>query len=447
MTFGPPAPAPSTTRPWWLDRRAWAVLALGLASGLPSPLLFANLSIWLREIGISRTEIGLLGLIATPYALNFLWAPLLDHLRIPWLSDRLGRRRAWALVMQALLALAIGALALVDPSDRLLLFAGMALVVALFSATQDVAIDAYRIDVFARAEQGKAAALGIWGWHLGGTLIGGAGGLLLANAVGWSGAYALIAGAMALCTLGTLLAPRPPDPDPEPEQRDEPAARGWLATLRQSVWLPLADLLRREGMLLILFFIFIFRFGDALLGRMSGVFYVELGFERAEIAEVAKLYGLGANLLGLVVGGWLAQKIGLVRALVWAGLATALTNLAYAYLAQAGRDRGAFVFAVASDSFTTGLVTVAFVAFLSALCHRAYSATQYALLASLGNLARIWFAASAGFMVDSLDGDWTLFFIGTAVVACAGLPLVLWLQRRYPETMRTDHAARAGAGA
>ena len=413
----------------YLNGPVLRVLMLGFASGLPSPLLFSNLSIWLRDGGVSRTDVGLFALVATPYALNFLWAPLLDRAPLPGLR-RLGQRRSWLVLCQGLMALSL----LLMSQNRfdagatpesLGLLALLALLLATASATQDVVIDAFRIESLGPDRQGAGAAAAIWGWHLGGTLVGGAGGLMLAEALSWSTAYGVFALVMGGALGLTLLSPEPPSP-PRPE------ARGLGDQLRVAFFLPLKAFTRREGWALILIFLFVFKLGDALLGRMASVFYRELGFSLGEIAAVAKVYGLSANFVGIAVGGVLVARLGLYRALFAGGLAAAATNLGYAALAHLGQASLPFTIAVILDNFTGGLATVAFVAYLSSLCDRAYTATQYALLASLGNLARIWFSASAGALVDGLGGAWDQFFLLTTVLACAGLPLLVRLMRRYP---------------
>lgn len=434
----------------YLDRRMITLLALGFASGLPAPLVFSNLSIWLRDEGVSRTDIGLFALAATPYAINFLWAPLVDRMRLPYFSDTFGRRRGWALCTQLLLILAIAVLSMSDPARHLPVMAMAVVFVTFVSATQDIVIDAYRIEILEPERFGAGSAAAIWGWHLGGTLVGGAGGLYLAQAFGWNVAYLLLAACVLIGMLAVLLSPepqyRPPAATLEEERRAAARihAAGWLRgrAAEAATWMylavvaPLAEFTRRRAWLLILLFVFVFKFGDALLGRMSGVFYRELGFSLGEIAEVSKVYGLAANAMGVLLGGILVARLGLLRALLYAGLAAAATNLTFSWLAMAGQHTGVFVFAVVSDNLTTGLATVAFVAYLSSLCNTAYTATQYALLASLGNLARIWLSASSGWMVDTLHGDWALFFIITAGIALLGLPLLLVLMRLFPEQAR-----------
>jgi len=402
----------------YLDRRMLVILVLGFASGLPAPLVFSNLSIWLSDSGVSRTEIGLFSLATTAYALNFLWAPLVDRLPLPVLTNRLGRRRGWMLLTQTGLIGAIFLMGLTDPAQDLAIVAAACVFVAFASATQDIVIDAYRIDVLERDEYGAGSAMAIWGWHIGGTLVGGAGGLYLAAAFGWSVAYQVLGFSLLIAMAAVFWAPRPAEP--ELENIDSPL--GWL---RGAVIDPLADFARRRWWLLILIFVFVFKFGDAMLGRMSGVFYRELGVPLTEIAEVTKIFGLAATIIGVFLGGIIVKWAGVFRALLAGGIAAALTNLLFAHLASVGYSGPLFAFAVIADTFTSALATVAFVAYLSGLCSIAYSATQYALLNSLGNLARIWFASSAGALVDGLGGDWALFFLITTGLALLGLPLLL----------------------
>lgn len=429
----------------YADRRIATILCLGFASGLPAPLVFSNLSIWLRDSGVSRTDIGLFALVATPYAINFLWAPLVDRLPLPFLTRRFGRRRGWALFSQLWLMGALVVMSLTDPAQNLFLLALAALLVTTSSATQDVVIDAYRIDVLEPERYGAGSAAAIWGWHLGGTLVGGAGGLYLASAFGWNMAYLVLALAVGVGMLAILLSPEPPYRPPAETLEEERRAAGWIERLAGPrfgavlAWLyvaalaPFLDFMKRRGWLLILVFIFVFKLGDALLGRMASVFYREMGFDLVQIADVSKLYGLGANALGILIGGFIVYRLGTLKALFLGGLSAALTNLTYSWLAVSGQSMAVFVAAVVADNFTGGLATVAFVAYLSSLCNVAYTATQYALLSSLGNLARIWFSASAGAMVDGLDGDWATFFAITAGIALLGLPLLLIIMKLFPE--------------
>ena len=280
------------------DRRMLTLLVLGFSSGLPAPLVFSNLSIWLRDLGVSRTDIGLFALAATPYAINFLWAPLVDRLRLPWFSARFGRRRGWALFTQSLLILAIVLLSFTNPSKSLLLVALAVLFVTFMSATQDIVIDAYRIELLEPHLYGAGSAAAIWGWHLGGTLVGSACGLYLAEYYGWNTAYLILASGIGLGMLAVLMSPEPKQAISAETLAEESRvinqlekfkqlpkhlrnAMGWLYV---SFLAPFAEFTRRRGWLWILTFIFIFKLGDALLGRMSGVFYRELRFSLLQIA-------------------------------------------------------------------------------------------------------------------------------------------------------------------
>lgn len=437
----------------YADRRIATILCLGFASGLPAPLVFSNLSIWLSDAGVSRTDIGLFALVATPYAINFLWAPLVDRLPLPYLTRRFGRRRGWALLTQVCLMVALATMSFTDPSTSLFTMALAAIFVTAASATQDVVIDAFRIDMLEPEKYGAGSAAAIWGWHLGGTLVGGAGGLYLAAAFGWNIAYLVLALAVLIGMAAVLLTPEPPFRPPAETVESERRATGWIQrhagkSLGEALsWLyiatvaPFLDFMKRRGWLLILIFIFVFKLGDALLGRMASVFYREMGFDLVQIADVSKVYGLGANAVGILIGGFVVHRLGALKALLFGGIAAAVTNLTYSWLAISGQSMDVFIIAVMADNFTGGLATVAFVAYLSNLCNVAYTATQYALLASLGNLARIWFSASAGVMVDGLDGDWATFFAITAGVALLGLPLLLVIMKLFPEGSRPKAGA------
>ena len=406
------------------DRRFAVIFALGVASGLPTSLVFATLSIWLREEGLSRTTIGLFGAVATPYAINFLWAPILDHARLP-LVRGLGRRRSWIVATQALLCLAIAAMALTDPTERPAALAAAALAVAILSATQDVAIDAYRVEVLDPQTYGAGAAVAVLGWHLG-AFASGAGALYLASAASWQTAYLGAGCLMALLIAVPLLAA-----EPTAGTAAAPAKRigAWLG---RAVVAPFAEFFRRLGglALVVIAFIVFYKFGEAMLGRMAGVFYVDLAFTKVEIANYAKSVGLAATLIGVLLGGVLCARLRITTALFAGGIAMASTNLLFAVLAWTGKDHGLLAAAVFLDNLTAGLATSAFVAFLSSLCDRGFTATQYALLASIGNFARIQLGAVSGWAVDRMDGDWAAFFVLTTVAALPGLALLLVVARR-----------------
>ena len=403
-----------------------------MASGLPSSLVFATLSIWLREEGVSRTSIGLIGAAATPYAINFLWAPLVDRFRLGWLQRKLGQRRSWILLCQVLLIPAVILMGLQDPSSAALGLGLCALAVSILSATQDVAIDAYRVEILKPHEYGAGAALAIYGWHSG-AFITGAGALYVAAFGGWSIAYGTAALVVALIAVATLLAREPEWPADALSPAEN--AIDWL---RRAAVAPLADFFSRLGWLaaLVLAVIVFYKFGDAMLGRMAGVFYVDLGFTKIEIANYTKSVGLFATLLGVGIGGWVCIRIGIMRAMFLGAFLMMVTNLAFALLATSGKNFELLATVVFFDNLTGGMATTAFVAYLSSLCNVAFTATQYALLASLGNFARIHLGSVSGWAVDTLGGDWTLFFVGVAAMSIPAILLLWLLVRLMPEIER-----------
>ena len=414
------------------DPRFRTIFFFGMASGLPSSLVFATLSIWLREEGISRTSIGLIGIVATPYAINFLWAPLVDRLRLPVVCRRLGQRRSWIFLCQIALIPVVIAMGAQDPKTAALTLAACALFVSFLSATQDVAIDAYRVEILKPEEYGAGAAIAIYGWHTGAFLTG-AGALYVAAAGGWALAYIVAAGVIGAISVATLFA-REPDHPPE---LSAPAA-GVADWLRRAAVAPLKDFFDRLGWLalLVLAVIVFYKFGDAMLGRMAGVFYVDLGFTKIEIANYTKSIGLIATLLGVGIGGWVCIRIGIMRAMFLGAFLMMVTNLAFALLAASGKDFGLLATVVFFDNLTGGMATTAFVAYLSGLCNVAFTATQYALLASLGNFARIQLGSVSGWAVDAMGGDWTLFFVAVGAMSIPAILLLWLLVRLMPEIER-----------
>ena len=408
------------------DSRFRTIFLLGMASGLPSSLVFSTLSIWLREAGVSRTSIGLIGAVVTPYAINFLWAPLVDRYRLPLLHGWFGQRRSWLLLCQLVLAPVVAVLGMQDPAAATVVLAVCALFVSIASATQDVAIDAYRIEILEPDEYGAGAAVAIYGWYAG-AFVTGAGALYVAAAGGWAAAYGAGALVIAIVATATLFA-REPEHPPEHHAPAESAV-DWL---RRAAVAPLTEFFSRLGWTaaLVLAVIVFYKFGDAMLGRMSGVFYVDLGFSKVEIANYTKTVGLVATLLGVGAGGWVCVRIGVMRAMFLGALLMLVTNLAFALLAAGGPDYGLLAAVVFFDNLTGGMATTAFVAYLSGLCNVAFTATQYALLASLGNFARIQLGSVSGWAVDAMGGDWALFFVAVAAVSLPAIGLLGLLARR-----------------
>lgn len=392
---------------------------MGFLSGLPLALSGATLSFWLAQEGVSKTAIGLFALIAAPYTFKFLWAPVFDQIRPPGLSA-LGRRRGWLVVLQIAMAAALLALGSGDPSVIPLWTAIAAFAVAFVSASQDIVIDAYRIDVLDKDEQGAGAAATQLGYRIG-MLVSGAGALALSDLVSWFWVYAAMAGVTPLGLLIVLWSPRAG----EAAQADgplNPAAR-----LRAAFIDPLADFMRHGGWAAILAFVLFYKFGDAIGGVMANPFYVDLGFTGTEVAAVTKLFGTLATVTGILAGGVLVARYGVIRALVIGGILQAATNLTFAWLAWSGKDIGLLTVAIGSDNFTGGLGSAAFVAYLSGLCNVKFSGTQYALLTSFMAFGRTVLSSGGGWLADQTD--WVTFFVATTALAVPGL-LLLWFITR-----------------
>ena len=426
----------------YLQRRVVVVLLLGFASGLPLLLSFGTLSAWLREADVERSAIGLFSLVGLPYALKPLWAPLMDGVRLPVLTPLLGRRRGWMVLSQAMLMIAIAGLAFSNPGNTPFMMAGFAVLVAFFSASQDIVIDAYRIETLSEEEQGIGAAAVTYGYRAG-MLVAGAGALILADSFTWTHAYLAMAGLVLVGTVTILLSPEPPGPDDQnfimPESGTGVVTRRTLGQwLADFVVAPFLEFTTRPGWLVILLFIVTFKLGDAFLSIMTNPFYIDLGFTKTEIAEVTKLFGLIALAVGLFIGGLLIKWTGLLNALLISGVLQAASNFVFAYQVVAGNDVGVLTVTIAVENVTGGMGTAAFVAYLSSLTNTAFTATQYALLSAFMAFGRTLLSSPSGYLVDFVG--WFDFFVLSVGVAVPGLILLLVLMRVYP-----THAGRRGA--
>jgi PAT family beta-lactamase induction signal transducer AmpG len=430
------APAPPARRNWlaslavYRQPRLIAILLMGFSSGLPLALTFGTLSYWLAELGVSLTAIGLFGLVRASYSLKFLWSPLIDRLPLPLLTARLGRRRSWALTIQFLLALAILALGSTDPKIAPGMTALMAVLVAFLSASQDIVIDAYRIELLSAEEQGAGAAATQWGYRFG-MLASGAGALYAASFGGWQFAYAVMAALMLVGMATVWLTPEPGGIAPLerlPGATAGARARAWLS---RAVVAPFRDMIERNGaapLLAIIVFIVLYKFGDALAASMSNPLYVSLGFTKTEVATIAKVYGVVATLAGVALGGVLVMRVGVFTALLVSGGLQALSNLLYVMQVLAGHDNAMLALTIGGENLTGGMASAAFVAYLSGLCSRDFTATQYALLSSLATIGLNVLAASGGYLADRLG--WTPFFIVSTLFCVPSLVLLVWIMRR-----------------
>jgi len=414
------------------DCRMLVILLMGFSSGLPLLLGFSTLSYWLSKEGVSLTAIS--GLLASsiPYSIKFLWAPVIDQYRLPILTSLFGQRRGWMLAIQILLAVAIIGLGFGDPRESIAYVAALAFVVALLSASQDIVIDAYRIDILEDHEQGAGAAMTQTGYRIG-LLVAGAGAIALADFVSWSLIYTLMAGLVGIGMFAALIAPEPAIAKPHIDLSS--AVPGLVPALHYAVVVPLKDLLNRQGIVWILLFVLLYKYGDAIAGAMANPFYFQIGFSGVEIASVTKVFGVAATLVGVFAGGALVARFGVWSALVIGGVLQAATNLLFAWLAASGHDLTLLAVAVGADNFAGGLGSAAFVAYLSGLCNVSFTGTQYALLTSLTAFGRTLFATVSGPLAEQLG--WTGFFIATTAIAVPGLLLLLWL-RRYPMSVRSD---------
>jgi PAT family beta-lactamase induction signal transducer AmpG len=442
------------------DKRLLFIFLFGIASGFPWVMIGSALSAWLQESGLSRSSIGLFGSMFIAYSLNFLWSPLLDRVKPLFL----GQRRGWILTTQILIVMGCIGLAVVPVKEQLLIAGLVGFSIALFSATQDISIDAYRIDIIKADEKDKlsaASAMATAGWWTG---FGGLGSIpfFIADLPNWqwSEIYFVLAGIMALLSLVVLVSE---EPVTDREYRQQLAAKaysewqtakGELLNTRQKVvnWLlvtmlePFRDFFQRNTFKLafsILMFIFLFKMGEAFLGRMSIVFYKELGFSNSDIGSYSKLMTWWITIMFSILGGMVNIRYGIYRGLMVSGIAMAASNLMFALMAQVGPDKALYAATIFVDGFTAAWSSVALVAFISLLCNQAFSASQYALMASLGVLGRTFMASSSGFLVDWMDGNWSAFFILTAVMVIPSL-VFLWTLREH--IARLERGERLGEG-
>ena len=427
---------PSPVRRWleaaavYRDPRVIAIMFLGFSSGLPLLLTFSTLSIWLKEVGVSKTAIGLFALVGMPYTFKFLWAPLVDHLRIPFLTARLGPRRSWMILTQLALMAAIVGLGTTNPVENLGWTAILSLAVTFCSASQDIVIDAYRVEILEERQYGAGAATIVFGYRIG-MLASGAGALYLASSMSWSAVYAVMGGLVTVGIMTVLLNPEPARAVHEVKS-GAPERGSWLsdtaAWIQAAAVNPFLDFMRRRGWVIILLFVIFYKLGDTLAGTMANPFYIELQFTKIEIANISKLFGLGATLLGGFLGGILVTRAGIMRSLLVCGVLQMLSNLMFAIQAMVGHSVPMLTLTIGIENLSGGMGTAAFVAYLSSLCSAAYTATQYALLSALMSLPRTMLSASAGWLADHLD--WVTFFLLTTAAAVPGLLLLLWLMRR-----------------
>ena len=407
------------------NRRIAVMLPLGFASGLPLALTAGTLQAWLTVAGLDLKTIGIFTLVGLPYTLKFLWAPLMDRVIPPWL----GRRRGWMLVMQLCVAVGLAAMALTGPGQRPEILGVLALVVAFLSASLDIVLDAYRTDVLLRPERGFGAALWVNGYRCA-LLLASAGALLLADHIGWQNTYLLLAAIMAAGIITIFVSPEPPVPSATP------------ASLAEAIGGPLKEFFARPGVVGLLALIVLYKVGDAVAASLQTAFLIGgMGFSVSEVGYVKGL-GIGATLIGALVGGVAMAKLGMVRSLLIFGLLQAVSNLGFMWLAWMGKSYAALTTSILVENVTGGMGTVAFVALIMTLCDHRYTATQFALLSSLEALGRVFSGRPSAELVEMVG--WAQFFFWSFVVALPGIWLVWVLRAKLHQEAGRD--AYAGAG-
>ena len=428
----------------YFDRRMIKILLLGAISGFPWVIIGSSLSLWLKEDGLSRSTVGWAGLIFAVYAFNYLWAPIIDKIRIPLLTNKIGHRRAWIVVMQIIILICLIGWSLINPIANLSLVISIGLIIAIASATQDITVDALRIEQIGENE-GKSmqagAAMAVVGWWTGYKL----GGVIALTSAEffqlagfenyWQITFLVLGIIIISCNIGLMFVNEPKLTTRRENQRqtDEMIEKklGSSNMMTKTVaWLtgtiigPVMSFFKKNGFniaLAILGFVFLFKIGEAFLGRMSVIFYKEIGFTKTDIALYSKGLGWITTVIFTLLGGLFAIRSGIIKAMFVSGILMASTNLLFSLLAWSGKSELLFAIAVIFDDMAAAFATVAFVAFISMLVDRTYTATQYALLSSIGTAGRTTLAASSGALVDWLNGDWGIFFIITAVMVIPSL--------------------------
>ena len=433
------------------DIRMLRILLLGSISGFPWVLIASSLSLWLKEEGLSRSTIGWAGLIFGVYAFNYLWAPIVDRIQIPLLTKKLGHRRGWIVLMQIIILLSLLIWSFINPTQNLTLLISVGLIIAIASATQDITVDALRIEQI-NENEGKSmaagAAMAVVGWWTGYKL-GGVIALTTAEYfenIGisdyWQTTFLVLGVVIILMNIALMYVHEPVDTDRQINQiktdnliKEKLGSKNFItsfvAYMTGTIGGPIISFFKKNGFSIalgILGFVFLFKIGEAFLGRMSIVFYKEIGFSKGEIAIYSKGLGWITTVVFTLIGGVMAMRAGTIKTMFFAGGLMALTNLLFAILAWTGKSDLLFAIAVIADDITAAFATVAFVAFISLLVDRTYTATQYALLASIGTAGRTTLASSSGALVDWLNGDWGIFFILTAIMVIPSL-ICLWFIR------------------
>ncbi|UTW55566.1 MFS transporter [Kordiimonas sp. SCSIO 12610] len=412
----------------YFEKPVFATFLLGISQGFPLTLVISLSGFWLARYGVDKKTIGLLALATTPYVLKPLWAPIIDRLELGVLARIVGHRRIWMFLIQGMLAIAILCLSFLRPDQQIETVAFLIVLIGFLSASQDIVIDAYRIEIVDDSRQGYGAAMVVFGYRAG-NLLAGYGVLKIADAYGWNLALSLL---IFLLIPGVIAALWVGEPEKKAgnfiaDEKDKAANYSKTALwVYEAVILPFKEFMRRDNWYLILLFIVFFKAGDAIAAIMTAPLIVELGFSDSEIADANKLVGAAALWIGIGLGSWLYFAAGAFRALFITGVLMMVTNLAFAWLALVGHDVYALAFTIGAENFATGLGNTVTVAYFGSLCNVSFTATQYALLSSLASLARSFIGSSGGYIAEATG--WVDFFIYSTFAAVPGLILlgILW---------------------
>lgn len=419
----------------YLRKRPFVAFLLGISSGFPLTLLLGTMGFWLSKVGIEKSAIGFAIGLTTPYTLKFLWAPLVDKVPLPILTRMFGQRRAWLFFVQALLVVALWQLGASQPENGLGSFALWAIVVAFLSATQDIVIDAYRIEILSEDELPHGTAMNQFGYRIG-NLIAGVGTIWLASSEGLGYGWALAYGLTGLCVIPAIVGALIAGPGVYVQRHADALAGGFGRWLTETVVNPFREFLGRHGAFLILAFVLLYKVGDAMGQSMLNPMIVELGFSDTEFIAINKLVGFWALIIGSALGAPFIAWLGMGRALFVSGMMMMLSNLMFAALAMSGHSNLMLGLAVGTENLTSGIGLTVFVTYLSGLSSLAYTATQFALLSSFAAVGRTWLAAPAGIIAENTS--WVTFWLFTVVAAVPGMALLwlLWNKGFVVETIR-----------
>lgn len=403
----------------FFNKKVATIFFLGIASGLPLALILSTLKALLVDKGFDIATIGFLSLVTLPYSLKIFFAPIIDSFTVPFLTKHLGQRRSWIIITQIVIIISIALLGIFGEKGDLLAITLCSFLLAFASASQDIVIDGYRIELFEKENQGIAASFYTYGYNIG-LLIAGAFALFLSDNVNWKIVYFVMSLFMMIGVIATLFA----DETRKNWQKKEYHFIEWC---QNYIIAPLADFIKKPHWYFIIAFIIFFKLGDVFAGTLTVPFLLEIGFSKTEIASIVKTFGLVATLVGVFCGGVLVKKIGTYKSLWIAGTAQMLSNLAFSYLAYVGHSEQTLYFVIFVENFSGGIGNAVFIAYLSILCNISFSATQYATLASFASLSRSVFSSSAGLFAASLG--WYKFFIFSTFLAIPGLIFLFILRK------------------